>query len=70
MFSLLKMENGNILGKGTCSRDAYSVAVNSDGKIVYTDRILLENEDKDTKEIFVHPSQCYIRTEENKILVI
>lgn len=53
MFSLLKMENGNILGKGTCSRDAYSVAVNSDGKIVYTDRILLENVDKDTKEIFI-----------------
>ena len=46
-------ENGNVLGTGTCSNENYEKALSTEGTAAYTDRILLENVDKDTKKIIV-----------------
>lgn len=46
-------ENGTVLGTGTCSNENYEKALSTEGTAIYTDRILLENVDKDTKKIIV-----------------
>ena len=52
-------ENGEVVGTGTYSEEAYQTAINSGGDIVYTDRIILENVDKDTKKLYVKIYEPY-----------
>ena len=52
-------EDGNVLGTGTYSKEDYEYAC-ADGKnIKYTDRIILENVDKDTKKLYVKIYEQY-----------
>ena len=52
-------EKGEFVGTGTYSEEAYQTAINSGGDIVYTDRIILENVDKDTKKLYVKIYEPY-----------
>lgn len=46
-------EEGNVLGTGSASELTFEASLNN-GAIKYTDRIILENVDKDTKKLYVN----------------
>lgn len=46
-------EEGNVLGTGSASEHTFEASLNN-GSIKYTDRIILENVDKDTKKLYVN----------------
>jgi len=50
---VVRDEQGNALGTGTLSEDRYELVLSAGGEIKYTDRIILENVDKDTKKLHV-----------------
>lgn len=50
---VVRDEQGNALGTGKLSEDKYEKILSTGGEIKYTDRIILENVDKDTKKLHV-----------------
>ncbi len=52
-------ENGNILGTGTRSGNSYNSAMDIGESVIYTDRIILKNVNKDTKKIYVKIYEQY-----------